>query len=91
MSLLRPAVAGRLLKATTSTTRRLTPLLARGVGQTSAGRTTTVEAKEGTNGETALASKVVVGNFVTPFNQLDYGAEVDQASSYDSPDIECST
>jgi NADH dehydrogenase (ubiquinone) Fe-S protein 4 len=73
MSLLRPSIAGRLLRAGAPSARRAIPGTVRYETSTALGTPLT---KSDTTGGSEVVEKT------TPrYNQPDYGAEVDQASS----------
>jgi len=77
MSLLRPSIAGRLLRTGAPATRRLSPATVRWESQTAVGTPLTTSVKETQTEET----KVVQQQINVKHNQPDYGSEVDQASS----------
>lgn len=85
MSLLRPSIAGRLLKTPGPTARRFNPPFVRYDSQTSSGVLLTKSDKSQSaysSGESSMANHEGAKNGAVRHNQPDYGAEVDQASSY---------
>ena len=77
MSLLRPSIAGRLLRAGGLPARRVHPATARFESSTTIGTPLPVNATTSTEQSTAVETK----EKPLRHNQPDYGAEVDQASS----------
>jgi NADH dehydrogenase (ubiquinone) Fe-S protein 4 len=84
MSLLRPVIAGRLMRVTGPATRRLTPVSARYNSQTSSGTPLTKSDKSQpaySTGESSMVNHEEANDGMIAHNAPDYSAEVDQASS----------
>jgi len=84
MSLLRPSIAGRLLRAGAPAAQRLGPGARRWDSQTASGTPLTDSDKSQpayTTGESSMANHEQANATQVRHNQPDYTAEVDQASS----------
>lgn len=80
MSTLRPSIAGRLLRTAGQASRRAVPGTIRFESQTSTAILLTKSDKS--QGESSAANHEASTDVQVRHNQPDYGAEVDQASSY---------
>jgi hypothetical protein len=84
MSLLRPSIAGRLLRATGPASRRSAPIFVRYDSQTTSGTPLTGSNKSQPayqTGESSMVNHPESASSEVRHNQPDYNAEVDQASS----------
>ncbi|KAG9242290.1 NADH-ubiquinone oxidoreductase 21kDa subunit [Calycina marina] len=85
MSLLRPSIAGRLLRAGAPATRRVIPGAVRWDSTTAMGTPLTTSDKATQTDEKSVVSQDAPTGLHPKFNQPDYSAEVDQATSSFSP------
>lgn len=88
MSLLRPSIAGRLLRAGAPAQQRLIPATRRCYAQTPSGTNLTSSEKSqpaASTGESNMVNHESANSTHVRHNQPDYTAEVDQASSYVGP------
>jgi hypothetical protein len=88
MSLLRPSIAGRLLRASGPAARKSMPTFVRHDSQTSSGTPLTQSDKSQPayqSGESSMVNHPGAGDKQVRHNQPDYDAEVDQASSLAFP------
>lgn len=88
MLLLRPSIAGRLIRAPGLAARRLTPVAVRYDSQTSSGVPLTKSDKSQpaySTGESSMVNHEGAEDGKVRHNQPDYAAEVDQASSTFTP------
>ena len=85
MTLLRPTIAGRLLRAGVPSSFRALPIIKRHETTTAAGTNLTTSSPGQKSQATDIPEQGRGKIDLAKHNQPDYTAEVDQASSYDAP------